>query len=245
VRLADTLWPAARGPLWGPLPAATGQPPADTLQELDLHRARFLPSYSQMDYVACLPEGTFVVPIEFKRPATIGLWRGNVEAYRARADPAARGRRLQLQLEQQQVQRDFAHAVVDGVLPTEGRRTVGDVQTQADTYAALWQTLTQMLRCRTPYGVLTDAILFVFLHLQWSGDNVHVEYIVRHRMDTTPTVIQCLAAVFNLAAADAAAPAARSWPKALTELLAAPLDNPDYPAAHGADPAADGCALVC
>jgi hypothetical protein len=92
---------------------------------------------------------------------------------------------------------------------------------------------------------LTDAILFVFLHLQWSGKNVHVKYFVQHRMDTTPTVIQCLAAVFNLAAADVVAPAARSWPTALTEIVAAPPDNPDDPVAHGANPAADGCALVC
>jgi hypothetical protein len=104
-----------------------------------------------------------------------------------------------------------------------------------------------MLISKTAYRVLTDATIFLFVHIRWDGAYVHVEHYVRHRYDGEPTVTACLDAVFKLAAEDdaAAVPAANSWPPDIEKALKAKFNPGSEPESQGAGPAPYGCALVC
>jgi hypothetical protein len=135
-------------------------------------------------------------------------------------------------------------------LLTDGRRAEGNVETLQNTYAALWQLLTYMLISKAAYGVLTNATIFVFVHIRWDGAYVHVDHYVRHRYDGhngEPTVTACLDAVLKLAAEDAAAavPAANSWPPDIEKALKAKFNPGSEPDSQGAGPAPYGCAVVC
>jgi hypothetical protein len=57
-----------------------------------------------------------------------------------------------------------------------------------------------MLYLQTSHGVLTDAIVYVFVRTRWTVRRLHVEHYVRHRADTMPTDSQCFAHICRLVA---------------------------------------------
>jgi hypothetical protein len=142
------------------------------------------PSCIRPDYTI-LTEGQ-AVPIELKRPATLGLWAIGLQGYHL--TPAAQ-------------QPPVAHSLMQQALPTGAAQAEGNVDHQAPKLAAVWQLLTQMLYLHTAHGVLTDAIVYVFVHTRWVGRRLYVDYYLRHRADTMPTVIQCFAHICRSAAA--------------------------------------------
>jgi hypothetical protein len=242
-------------------PSDASERPDCTLKEIiDNIEVRYTATCVLMDFaVRTTTDNKPLVPIELKVPGTIGLWTSHLGDYR---DPVAEQSiqelREQLKLEvleqlepQQLQQRDTAHSIMESVLLTNGEQVEDGVRVQKITYGALWQLLTQMVISKTPYGVLTDAIIFVFLHIWWEGidgeRNLHVEHYVRHRYDQNPTVTACLAAIFKLAAEDATspAPAANSWPSDIYKSLDEKLQKLRNHGAQGAGPAPQGCALIC
>jgi hypothetical protein len=234
--------------------------PTSTVDEIVSHiKLRYTTERVEMDVAACMSsaDDTLVplVPIEIKAPGTIGLWSSWLGEYRlpvaAQAEAELREQLEHPQLAPQQLQQQAkAHEIMQRVLLTDGQRAHDGVGEQKYKYAALWQLLTYMLVTKTAYGVLTDAIMYVFVHIRWDGSNLAVEHYVRHRYDGhngEPTVTACLAAVFKLAAEDAAraAPAANSWPSAIERALKGKFNSGSESDPQGAGPAPDGCALVC
>jgi hypothetical protein len=158
---------------------------SDCVSEVRAHAKRAGQPFRVRPDWTLLIAGHAVMPIELKSPATLGLWAQGMLHYHL--TPAAQ-------------QPQAAHSRMQQALPTGGAQAEGDPTQQATRLAAIWQVLTQMHYLHTSHGVLTDAIVYVFVHARWTDRRLDVQYYVRHRADTEPTVIQCFAHICRLAA---------------------------------------------